>query len=187
MKVWSHFCFRLRLPAIWGKITRGIQIFYQNLCYSSLLSLFCCSSLCEKCKTCVCTRNLNYHQGTPGPPKWAEIVDLIMFSPAKNLIPKNFSEKRVTFIRKSRKKWKIALKSRFFRFFVIFRDFWINATLFSEKFFGIGFFGWTKHHQIYDSSLFRWPWRALMVIWVGVYTRRFCTFSHKDEQQNRDE
>ncbi len=63
----------------------------------------------------------------------------------------------------------------------------INATLFSEKLFGIGFFGWTKHHQIYDSSLFRWPWRALRVIRVGVHTRRFCTFSRKDEQQNRDE
>ncbi len=46
---------------------------------------------------CVHT-NPNYYQGTPGPPKWAEIIDLMMFSPAKKL-----SEKRVTIIRKSRK------------------------------------------------------------------------------------
>ncbi len=31
---------------------------------------------------CVHT-NLNYHQGTPGPPEWSEILDLMMFSPAK--------------------------------------------------------------------------------------------------------
>ncbi len=31
---------------------------------------------------CVHT-NPNYHQGTPGPPEWAEIIDLMMPSPAK--------------------------------------------------------------------------------------------------------
>ncbi len=50
---------------------------------------------------CVHT-NPNYHQGTPGPPEYAGIIDLMMFSPAKIPIPKK-SEKKVTFIRKSRK------------------------------------------------------------------------------------
>ncbi len=44
------------LPAIWGKITRGIKIFYQNFCYSSLLVPICLSSLCEKVQNLrVCT------------------------------------------------------------------------------------------------------------------------------------
>ncbi len=51
---------------------------------------------------CVHT-NPNYHQGTPGPPKWAGIIDLMMFSSAKKPIPKHLSEKRVAFIHKSRK------------------------------------------------------------------------------------
>ncbi len=42
-----------------------IRIFATRL-YSSL---FCCSSLCEKCKiACVHTKT-NYHQSTPGPPE----------------------------------------------------------------------------------------------------------------------
>ncbi len=42
---------------------------------------------------CVHT-NPNYHQGTPGPLKWAGIIDLMMFSPAKKPDSKNlFCEK----------------------------------------------------------------------------------------------
>ncbi len=43
---------------------------------------------------CVHT-NSNCHQGTPGPPEWAEIIDLMMFSPAKKLIPKTFRKKEL--------------------------------------------------------------------------------------------
>ncbi len=37
---------------------------------------------------CVHT-NPNYHQGTPGPPEWAKIIDLMMFSPAEKTDSKN--------------------------------------------------------------------------------------------------
>ncbi len=62
---------------------------------------------------CVHT-NPNYHQGTPGPPECAGIIDLMMFSPA---------EKRVAFIQKSRKIMKNRNKRDFsaiFHFFAIF-------------------------------------------------------------------
>ncbi len=61
---------------------------------------------------CVHT-NPNYHQGTPGPLEWAEIIDLMIFSPAKKTDSKNISEKRVAFIQKSRKIEKSAILMRF--------------------------------------------------------------------------
>ncbi len=101
-----------------GKITRGIQIFNQNFCYSSILVPILLLVFMRKSVKPPCVHtNPNYNQGTPGPLEQTGIIDLMMFSPSKKPIPKNFSQKRVTFIRE------IALKSRLFRFFVIFRDF----------------------------------------------------------------
>ncbi len=112
--------FSLIFPRYRGKISRGIQIFYQNFCRSSLLVPILLLVFMRKSAKPPCVQtNPNYHQCTPVPPEWAEIIDLMVFSPAKKSDSKNFSEKRVTFIRKSRK-MKIAIKSRFFRFFVIF-------------------------------------------------------------------
>ncbi len=48
--------FSLIFPRYRGKISRGIQIFYQNFCNSSLLSLFAARLYAKKCKTSVCTR-----------------------------------------------------------------------------------------------------------------------------------
>ncbi len=61
---------------------------------------------------CVHT-NPNCHQGTRGPPEWAEIIDLMMFSSAKKPIPKTFLRKE---LRLFENRIKIAL-------FSIFRDF----------------------------------------------------------------
>ncbi len=82
--------------------------------------------------------NPNYHRCTPVPPEWAEIIDLMVFSQAKIRFQKK-SEKRVAFIQKSRKITKNRKKRDFKAIFHFFRDFRINVTLFSEKFFGIGF------------------------------------------------
>ncbi len=68
---------------------------------------------------CVHT-NLNYHQGTPGPPEWAEIIDLMMISPAKKKrFQKPFLRKELRLFEnreKMKNRIKIALIS-------IFRDF----------------------------------------------------------------
>ncbi len=68
--------------------------------------------------------------------------------------------------------------------FIFFRDFRINVTLFSESFLESEFF------EIYDFSPFWHHWRALVVIRVGVYTRRFCAFRIKTSSKigtSRDE
>ncbi len=88
-----------------GKISRGIQIFYQNFCYSSLLVPILLLVFMQKRAKHPCVHaNTNYHQYMPVPPEWAKIIDLMVFSPAKKSDSKNFSEKRVMSIRKSRKK-----------------------------------------------------------------------------------
>ncbi len=104
----------------------------------------CCSVICRGPLTLSPTvqTNPNYHQGTPGPPEWAGIIDLMMLSPAKKPIPKTFLKKELCLFKNHEK----SKKARFYGDFHFFRDFRINVTLFSEKFFGIGFFSWTKHH-----------------------------------------
>ncbi len=110
--------FSLIYPRYRGKISRGIQIFYQNFCCSSLLVPILLLVFMRKSAKPPCVHaNSNYHQCTPVMPEWAEIIDLMVFSPAKKSDSKKKSENR----------HKIAL-------FSIFRDFWINTTLFSEKF-----------------------------------------------------
>ncbi len=163
-----------------GKITRGIQIFYQNFCYSSLLVPILLLVFMRKSAKPACVHtNPNYHQGTPGPPVWTGIIDLIMFNPAKkNRFQKTFLKKELRLFKNHEKSRKIEISAILVRFF-IFSRFSNKCNSFLRKVFWNRFFGWTKHHQIYDSSLFRWPWRALMVIRVGVYTRRFCTFCIK--------
>ncbi len=88
--------FSLIFPLNGGKITRGIQIFYQNFCYSSLLVPILLLVFMRKSAKPPCVHtNPNYHQGTPGPPEWAEIIDLMMFSPAKK------TDSKIPFCKKS--------------------------------------------------------------------------------------
>ncbi len=56
-----------------------IRIFATRL-YSSL---FAARLYAKSAKPACVHTNPNYYQGTPGPPEWAEIIDLMMFSPAK--------------------------------------------------------------------------------------------------------
>ncbi len=103
--------------------TRGIrnQIFYQNFCYSSLLvPILLLVFMWKSAKPACVHTNPNYHQGTPGPPEWAEIIDLMMFSPAnKTDSKKHFWKKSCVYskITKNRKKHDF---NAIFHFFAIF-------------------------------------------------------------------
>ena len=76
--------FSLIYPRYRGKISRAIQIFYQNFCRSFLIVHILLFVFMRKSAKPPCVHtNPNYHQGTPLPPEWAEIIELMMFSPAK--------------------------------------------------------------------------------------------------------
>ncbi len=107
--------FSLIYPRYRGKISRGIQIFYQNFCYSSpLVPILLLVFMRKRAKPPCVHANPNYHQYMPVPPEWAKIIDLMVFSAAKK------SDSKIIFWKKSYVYSKIAIKSRFFRFFVIF-------------------------------------------------------------------
>ncbi len=105
--------FSLIFPRYRGKFHEEskyfIRIFATRLYCSYLLLVFMRKSAKPPCVHA----NPNYHQCTPVPPECAEIVDLIMFSPGKNPIPKNFLKKE---LRLFENRHKIAL----FTIFVIF-------------------------------------------------------------------
>ncbi len=62
---------------------RNPNILSEFLLLVSTLPYFAARLYAKSAKPACVHTNLNYHQGTPGPPKWAEIIDLMMFSPAK--------------------------------------------------------------------------------------------------------
>ncbi len=117
--------FSLIFPRYRGKISRGIQLLYQNFCHSSLLVPILLLVFMRKSAKLPCVQtNPDYHQGTPGPPEWAGIIDL---TPTNKTDSKNISEKELCLFKNHEK----SKKARFYG------DFRINVTLFSERFFGI--------------------------------------------------
>ncbi len=117
----THLC-SINSNFLWSARYMGVKLHEESKYFIRIFATvstrpyFAAHLYAESAKPACVHSNLNYHQGTPVPPKWAEIIDLMMFSPAKKTDSKNFSEKRVTFIRKSRKNEKSPWNRAFFDF-----------------------------------------------------------------------